>query len=110
AGGTATSLTNFLAVPTITGFSPGSAAAGSAVTVDGTGFGGISSVKVNGVGAVLSVLSKLHLRLTVPAAATSGTITVTTAGGTATSAATLAVLPRVTGFTPTSAAVGATVT
>jgi hypothetical protein len=67
-------------------------------------------VKVNGVAASFSVLSKLQLRLTVPTAASSGTITVTTAGGTATSAATLTVLPRVTGFTPSAAAVGATVT
>jgi hypothetical protein len=110
AGGTATSATSFLAVPTITGFAPGSATAGSPVTVDGTGFGGVSSVKVNGVAASFSVLSKLQLRLTVPASAASGTITVTTAGGTATSTDPLSVLPRVTGFTPSAAAVGTTVT
>jgi hypothetical protein len=110
AGGTATSTTNFLAVPTITGFAPGSAAAGSTVTVDGTGFGGVTSVKVNGTTATFTLLSTLQLRLTVPAGASSGTITVTTAGGTATSAGTLSVLPRVTGFTPTAAAVGTTVT
>jgi IPT/TIG domain len=110
AGGTATSLSNFLAVPTITGFTPGSAAPGSPVTVDGSGFGGVSSVKVNGVAAGFLLLSKLQLRLTVPASATSGTITVTTAGGGATSASTLSVLPRVTSFTPSAAAVGATVT
>jgi large repetitive protein len=108
AGGTATSLASFTVVPTITGFSPGSAAPGSPVVVDGTGFGGVSSVKVNGVAAGFSLLSKVQLRLTVPASATSGTIAITTAGGTATSAGTLAVLPRVTGFTPGSAAVGAT--
>jgi hypothetical protein len=78
--------------------------------VDGTGFGGVSSVKVNGVAAGFSLLSKVQLRLTVPASATSGTISITTAGGTATSAGTLSVLPRVTGFTPTTAAVGATLT
>jgi IPT/TIG domain len=110
AGGTATSATSFLAVPTITGFAPGGAAAGSSVTVDGTGFGNVTSVKVNGVAASFSVLSKVQLRLTVPASATSGTITVATAGGTATSAGTLSVLPRVTGFTPSAAAVGTTVT
>jgi large repetitive protein len=109
AGGTTTSLTNFLAVPTITGFAPGSAAPKSLVLVDGTGFGGVSSVKVNGVAAGFSVLSKLQVRLAVPTSATSGTITVTTAGGTATSASTLSVLPRVTGFTPSAAAVGTTV-
>jgi hypothetical protein len=110
AGGTATSATTFKAVPTITGFAPGSAPSGTAVTVDGTGFGGVSSVKVNGVSASFSVLSRTQLKLTVPSSATSGTISVTTAGGTATSAASLAVLPKVTSFTPSSAPVGATVT
>jgi large repetitive protein len=110
AGGTATSLTNFTVVPTITGFSPGSAAPGSPVMVDGTGFGGVSSAKVNGVAAGFARLSALQVRLTVPASATSGTISITTPGGTAASAGTLAVLPRVTGFTPGSAAVGATLT
>jgi hypothetical protein len=110
AGGTATSATSFLAVPTITGFAPGSASAGSLVVVDGTGFGGVTSVKVNGVAASFTTLSALQVRLTVPTAASSGTITVTTGGGTATSAGTLSVLPRVTGFTPSAAAVGATVT
>jgi hypothetical protein len=110
AGGTATSVSSFKAVPTITGFAPGSAASGTPVTVDGTGFGGVSSVKVNGVAAGFSVLSRIQLRLTVPSSATSGTISVTTTGGTATSAATLAVLPKVTSFTPASAPVGTTVT
>jgi|GEM_PF-2999593 len=109
-GGTATSGANFVAVPTITGFAPPSAAPGSPVVVDGTGFGGVSSVKVNGVGAGFSVLSRTQLRLTVPASATDGQITVTTPGGTATSAATLLVTPRVAGFSPGSALVGAKVT
>jgi hypothetical protein len=78
--------------------------------VDGTGFGGISSVKVHGVSAGFSVLSRTQLRLTVPASATDGQITVTTPGGTATSAATLLVTPRVGGFSPGSALVGAKVT
>ena len=110
AGGTATSATSFMVVPTITGFAPGSASAGSPVTVDGTGFGTVISVKVNGTPAAFTRLSALQLRLTVPAAASSGAITATTAGGTATSPGTLSVLPRVTGFTPAAAAVGATVT
>jgi IPT/TIG domain/Regulator of chromosome condensation (RCC1) repeat len=109
-GGTATSPTNFLAVPTITGFSPPAAAPGSPVVVDGTGFGGVSSVKVHGVSAGFSVLSRTQLRLTVPASATDGQITVTTPGGTATSAATLLVTPRVAGFSPSAAPVGAKVT
>src|SRR5207302_7008263 len=62
AGGTATSLTNFVVVPTITGFAPGSASAGSPVTVDGTGFGTVTSVKVNGTAASFTRLSAVQLR------------------------------------------------
>jgi hypothetical protein len=109
-GGTAASSTSFLAVPTITGLTPGSAAPGSPVVVSGTGFGGVSAVRVNGVRAGFGLLSRTQLRLIVPATATDGPITVTTAGGTATSAATLFVLPRVGSFTPAAAPVGATVT
>jgi hypothetical protein len=110
AGGTATSLARFLAVPTIGGFAPGAAAPGSQVVVDGTGFGGVTSVKVNGVAAGFSLLSRTQLRLTVPASATNGPISVTTAGGTATSTGTLLVLPRVASFAPSAAPVGAKVT
>jgi hypothetical protein len=109
-GGTAASSTTFLAVPTITGFGPPAAAPGSPVVVTGTGFGGVSAVTVNGVRAGFSVLSRTQLRLTVPASATDGPIAVTTAGGTATSAATLLVLPRVASFAPTAAPVGTQVT
>jgi IPT/TIG domain/Regulator of chromosome condensation (RCC1) repeat len=109
-GGTAVSPTVFLVEPAITTFAPSHAAPGSPVDVLGTGFGGISAVKVNGVKAGYSVLSRTELRLSVPVGATDGPITITTAGGTATSAATLFVLPRVGSFTPTAAPVGTTVT
>jgi len=99
-----------LAVPTITGFAPGSAAPRSPVVVTGTGFGGVTAVAVNGVRAAFGLLSRTQLRLTVPATATDGPITVTTAGGIATSAATLLVLPRVGSFTPSAAPVGTKVT
>jgi len=78
--------------------------------VDGTGFGGVSAVKVHGVSAGFSVLSPTQLRLTVPASASDGPLTVTTPGGTATSAATLFVLPRVGSFAPAAAPVGAKLT
>ena len=109
-GGTVASPTVFLVVPGITTFAPSHAAPGSPVDVLGTGFGGISAVKVNGVRAGFSVLSRTQLRLTVPASASDGPITVITAGGTATSAATLFVLPRVGSFIPSAAPVGTTVT
>jgi IPT/TIG domain/Regulator of chromosome condensation (RCC1) repeat len=109
-GGTVVSPTVFLVVPAITTFTPSHAAPGSAVDVLGTNLGGISAVKVNGVKAAYSVLSRTELRLIVPTSATDGPITITTAGGTATSAANLFVLPRVGSFAPTAAPVGTTVT
>ena len=110
AGGTATSAASFGVVPTISGFAPGSAAPGTFVVVDGTGFGGVTSVKVNGIRAVFAILSKTQLRLTVPMIATTGTLAITTVGGTATSPGTLFVTPRVVSFTPVAAPVGAKVT
>src|SRR2546430_15700834 len=52
-------------VPTITGFAPGAAAPGSPVMVDGTGFGGGSAVKLHGVSAGFSVLSRTQDRKSV---------------------------------------------
>jgi IPT/TIG domain/Regulator of chromosome condensation (RCC1) repeat len=109
-GGTVASPTVFLVVPGITTFAPSHAAPGSPVDVLGTGFGGISAVKVNGVRAGFSVLSRTQLRLTVPASASDGSIAITTAGGTATSTATLFVLPRVRSFAPSAAPVGTKLT
>ena len=71
----------------------------------------MTSVKVNGVAATFALVAGgTQLRLTVPPAATSGPVTVTNAGGTATSAATLSVLPKIAGFTPASGPTGTLVT
>lgn len=78
--------------PSISGFSPTSGAAGTPVTVSGSGFTGASAVTFNGASASFSVQSASQLIATVPAAATSGPIAVTTPLGTATSAASFTVL------------------
>ena len=109
--GNAVSTTSFGVLPAISGLSPSSASAGQLVTVSGSTFAGTTSVKVNGVPAVFSLLAGgAQLRLTVPAAATSGPVSVTNAGGTGLSAGALTVLPKVAGFSPLSAAAGAVVT
>ena len=72
-------------LPTISGFSPVSGAVGSSVTVTGTNFTGASSVKFNGQSASFSVVSSTQINATVPNCSASGTVSVTTAGGTATS-------------------------
>jgi hypothetical protein len=87
---------------------PDTAVAGASVTLTGKTLVGVTSVKVNGVAAPFVPLAGgTQLRLTVPATATSGAVTVTNAGGT-TSAGTLTVTPKVTSFSPASGVAGAT--
>jgi len=87
--GGASSAANFsvtLPAPSISNFSPTSGAAGTSVSVVGTGFTGATGVKFNGAAATFSIADDSHISATVPASATTGTITVTTAAGTAASA------------------------
>ncbi|UAY51212.1 IPT/TIG domain-containing protein [Ferruginibacter albus] len=71
--------------PTISSFTPSSAAAGATVTINGTNLTGATSVKFGGTAATsFTVVSATQITAVVGAGAT-GTITVTTPGGTATS-------------------------
>ncbi|MBL0211438.1 MAG: IPT/TIG domain-containing protein [Holophagaceae bacterium] len=113
-GGTAVSSSSFIVTPpapTIAGFSPGSGSIGSSVVITGTNFTSASAVKFNGVGAPFTINHPAQITATVPAT-TSGPITVTTPGGTATSASAFIVTapaPTISGFNPTSGHVGASV-
>ena len=69
----------------ISGFTPASGKVGSRVTIRGSSFIGTSAVAFNGVNASFRVLNTKFLTATVPAGATTGPISVTNAGGTATS-------------------------
>jgi len=83
--------------PTLASFSPTSGVAGSLVTISGDNFavGAGTSVKFNGVDAVFTVDSLNQITATVPASATTGVITVTTAYGTVTSLGNYTVVPIV---------------
>ncbi len=86
--GTIASATNFTpaSATTITSFTPTSGPVGTSVVITGTGFVTVTSVKFNGVAAVSPVTnSATQITATVPTGATTGPITVTDAGGTATS-------------------------
>ena len=98
--------------PTIATFAPASGSIGTVITVGGTDFTGATAVTLNDIAAAFTVISATQITATVPAGATSGTIKVTTPGGTATSAAAFTVLaaPTISTFTPTSGPVGTEVT
>ena len=98
AAGQATSATSFtvtpVPAPTITSFTPTFGPTGTSVKITGTNFSGTVSgasftttgVTFNNVTATFVVNSATQITATVPTTATTGTIKVTTPGGTATSA------------------------
>jgi subtilisin family serine protease len=72
--------------PTITGLSPASGAIGTPVTITGTNFRGASTVSFNStLASSYTIESATQITATVPEGATTGPISVTTRGGTATS-------------------------
>lgn len=74
--------------PAITSYSPSTLASGTVVTLVGTHFVGTTAVKFNGVDATtFTVDNDTQVRATAPSGLTTGTITVTTGGGIATSTA-----------------------
>jgi hypothetical protein len=113
-GGTATSSNNFTVAspPTITGFSPTSGPLGTSVTINGSGLTGATSVTFNSVSASFTLTSDTAIQATVPAGATTGPVSVTTPGGTATSANNFSVVsaPTISNFSPTAGPLGSSVT
>src|SRR3989454_929734 len=71
--------------PTITSFAPTSGPVGTPVTITGTNFTGASAVRFNGTSANFTATSSTSISATVPSGATTGPLSVTTPGGTATS-------------------------
>ncbi|RZL13334.1 MAG: hypothetical protein EOO62_08420, partial [Hymenobacter sp.] len=79
-------LLNQSLVPAITSLSATSGTAGASVVLTGTNFTGATSVSFNGTAATsFTVNSAAQITTSVPAGATTGTITVTTPNGTGTS-------------------------
>jgi subtilisin-like proprotein convertase family protein len=83
---------NVIPVPTITSFYPTRGHVGATVVVEGDGFTDASALDFNGVSAAsFMVNSDTQITVTVPAGASTGSITVTTPGGTATSSSSFVV-------------------
>lgn len=74
------------ALAQVTSVAPSSGTVGQAVTLTGSGFVDVRSVRFNGVAAAFQVVSATRLTATVPAGATPGAIRVRTAAGTTSSA------------------------
>jgi large repetitive protein len=117
-GGTpGTSATNFTPLwpkPTITSFTPTSAKAGVTMTINGTGFLGVTEVDLGpATAAIVGTPTDTKIVVTVPANPdASGKVSVTTPGGTGHSTTSFLYLPPPTlsSFAPEHAAFGATVT
>jgi hypothetical protein len=95
-GGTDTSKASFtvtIPAPTISSFSPTSGRTGTAVTITGTAFTGATAVRFGGVRASFVFNSATQITATVPVGAVTGKISVTTPGGTGTSAMNFTVVP-----------------
>jgi hypothetical protein len=79
-------------IPTITSFKPTATTVGKTVTVSGTGFWGTSLVTVNGVNvASFAIKNAKKLTFVVGGTNTTGTISITTPGGTIVSAGSLTI-------------------
>ncbi len=116
---TATSSSNFTVTyptPRITTFTPAYGPVGTQVIITGTNFGGASAVRFGGVTTTnFTIESPTTIKVTVPATARRARVSVTTPGGTGTSAANFFVTestnsPVITSFTPGSGPVGTRVT
>ncbi len=101
--------------PVISSFMPPQGPYGTEVTIAGSNFTGASEVKFNDVAAGgFTIVSETEIRATVPARASTGKISVTTPGGTATSTADFVVTPplppTIVSFTPIRGPAGTPVT
>ncbi|MCC6965793.1 MAG: Ig-like domain-containing protein, partial [Nitrospira sp.] len=95
AAGTATSAADFFVIPTLDQFTPTTGRLGTLITMTGTGFVPVpasNQVTIGGVAASVQSATPSQLIVSVPVAATTGPIAVTTAGGTATSATNFTVI------------------
>jgi len=97
--------------PYVDSFTPATGNQGVQVTFTGVHFTGVTSVSFNGVAASsIAVTADTQLRATVPAGATSGSITVTSPAGTWTTGTPFYLPPSIANFSPASGTVGTSVT
>ncbi len=99
--------------PSISAFTPTSGTAGTSVTITGLNFSTTASqntVRFNGVQATVTAATITTLTVTVPAATSTGKISVQVGSLTANSATDFLVIPVIANFAPSSGIVGSNVT
>jgi predicted RecA/RadA family phage recombinase len=101
---------NFGYTPSVTSFSPATAAAGSSVTITGVNLGGATAVSFAGTPGTITAGTTTSVTATVPVGAADGTQAVTTAAGSATSAKPFHSAPSITSYTPDPVPRGGTLT
>jgi uncharacterized repeat protein (TIGR03803 family) len=97
-------------LPPFVSLLPYSGKVGKTIEILGQGFTSTTTVSFNGTAATPTVKSGAYLMAVVPNGATTGFVRVTTSSGTLTSNKKFRVTPQITGFSPTSGAVGTVVT
>jgi len=100
----------FISLPKITSFTPTSAATGATITIIGTNFTGATSVSFGGIAATSFTVNSATSITAVVGAGTSGNVSVTTPGGTASIVGfTFIPPPTITSFTPVSGGTGTSI-
>jgi hypothetical protein len=95
--------------PSLNNFSPNAGSVGTSVTINGSSFVSITSVKFNGVASSYSVNSTNQIVATVPPGASSGVVSVSNPAGTSVGG-TFYFPPQITSFTPGGGTPGTSVT
>lgn len=95
--------------PTVTSFSPTSAAVGATVTITGTNFTGATAVRFGGTNATSFTVNSATQISAVVGQGTNGSVSVTSSGGTGSRTGFTIATPTISSFSPTSAATGQSV-
>ena len=104
---TSTATLNVVQPPKIVTFTPTSGPVGTPVTITGTGLNGSTLVTFGGnASAMPTQVTATSIKVTVPDGALSGPLMVSTDAGTATSATSFKVTPKITDFAPGSVVAG----
>ena len=84
--------------PGITSISPTNVHIGDTITISGTHFTGTTSVMINGVNVVFTVLNDSTIIVVIPQGTTNGPLTVTTSNGTISSSVSIQILSKLVAY------------